>query len=93
MRSIPVSGEGSIELAKTYEAIADFLLLDSYRPSDRQIGALGTIHDWSISRRIGPGASVSPRRPSGLRSSRIAARGEMTRRAVWVRTNAQSDFA
>lgn len=52
MRSIPVSGEESIELAKSYETIADFLLLDSYRPSDRQIGALGTTHDWSISRRI-----------------------------------------
>ena len=52
MRSVPVSGEESIELAKTYDGIADFLLLDSYRPSDRQIGALGTPHDWSISRRI-----------------------------------------
>ena len=52
MRSIPVSGEESIELAKTYDGIADLLLLDSYRPSDRQIGALGTTHDWSISRRI-----------------------------------------
>jgi phosphoribosylanthranilate isomerase len=47
-----VSGEESIELAKTYDGIADILLLDSYRPSDRQIGALGTTHDWSISRRI-----------------------------------------
>jgi len=52
MRSIPVSGEESIALAKTYEEVADFLLLDSYKPSDRQIGALGTTHDWSISRRI-----------------------------------------
>jgi phosphoribosylanthranilate isomerase len=52
MRSVPVSGEESIELAKTYDGITDFLLLDSYRPSDRQIGALGTTHDWSISRRI-----------------------------------------
>ena len=52
MRSVPVSGEESIVLAKTYDSIADFLLLDSYKPSDRQIGALGTTHDWSISRRI-----------------------------------------
>jgi phosphoribosylanthranilate isomerase len=52
MRSVPVSGEESIELAKIYDGIADFLLLDSYRPLDRQIGALGTTHDWSISRRI-----------------------------------------
>ena len=52
MRSVPVSGEESIAIAKSYEGIADFLLLDSHRPSDRQIGALGVTHDWSISRRI-----------------------------------------
>jgi|SRR5215471_6728360 len=52
MRSIPVVGEASIEIAQRYEAIADFLLLDSHRESDRQIGALGITHDWAISRRI-----------------------------------------
>lgn len=52
MRSIPIVGETSIELARSYEGIADFLLLDSHRPSDRQIGALGVTHDWGISRRI-----------------------------------------
>jgi len=52
MRSIPVSGEESIAIAQSYEGIADFLLLDSYRPLDRQIGALGVTHDWTISRRI-----------------------------------------
>jgi phosphoribosylanthranilate isomerase len=52
MRSIPVVGEASIPIALSYEGIADFLLLDSHRESDRQIGALGVAHDWSISRRI-----------------------------------------
>lgn len=52
MRSVPVVGEESIAIAQSYEDIADFLLLDSHRPSDRQIGALGVTHDWSISRRI-----------------------------------------
>jgi phosphoribosylanthranilate isomerase len=52
MRSVPVYGEESIDIARTYEGIADYLLLDSHRPSDRQIGALGVPHDWSISRRI-----------------------------------------
>jgi phosphoribosylanthranilate isomerase len=52
MRSIPVVDEASIALARNYEGIADFLLLDSHRESDRQIGALGVIHDWSISREI-----------------------------------------
>ena len=52
MRSVPVSGAESVAIAESYRAIADFLLLDSHRPSDRQIGALGVTHDWSISRRI-----------------------------------------
>jgi phosphoribosylanthranilate isomerase len=52
MRSIPVVGEISIDIARSYDGIADFLLLDSHRESDRQIGALGVTHDWTISRRI-----------------------------------------
>jgi phosphoribosylanthranilate isomerase len=52
MRSVPVFGEESVRIALSYEGIADYLLLDSHRPSDRQIGALGVTHDWSISRRI-----------------------------------------
>ena len=42
----------SIAIACDYDKIVDFLLLDSHQPSDRQIGALGVTHDWTISRRI-----------------------------------------
>jgi phosphoribosylanthranilate isomerase len=49
---VPVVDEESIRIARSYEGIADFLLLDSHRESDRQIGALGVTHDWTISRRI-----------------------------------------
>ena len=52
MRSIPVVDENSIDLARSYEGIADFLLLDSYRSGDRQVGALGVIHSWELDRRI-----------------------------------------
>ena len=52
MRSIPVSGKESLNVARDYAEIADFLLLDSYHAADRQIGAVGTTHDWSISRCI-----------------------------------------
>ena len=52
MRSIPVFGEESIAIARSYDGIADFLLLDSYRSADKQIGALGVTHDWNMSRRI-----------------------------------------
>jgi len=52
MRSVPVVGEESVAIASSYMGVADFLLLDSHRPSDKQIGALGVTHDWAISRRI-----------------------------------------
>ncbi len=52
MRSVPVCGEESVQIAQTYEGMADYLLLDSHRSSDKQIGAIGVPHDWNISRRI-----------------------------------------
>jgi len=52
MRSIPVVDEGSIALARSYDGIADWLLLDTYEPGDRQIGALGVTHSWELDRRI-----------------------------------------
>lgn len=52
MRSIPIIGEESIAAAQEYDGIADYLLLDSHNPGDKQIGALGKTHDWSISQRI-----------------------------------------
>lgn len=52
MRSVPVAGQESVAIAAAYEGVADFVLLDSCRASDKQIGALGITHDWSISRQI-----------------------------------------
>ena len=52
MRSIPVVDESSIALARSYDGVADWLLLDSYESGDRQIGALGVTHSWELDRRI-----------------------------------------
>ena len=52
MRSIPVVDESSIILARSYDGLADWLLLDSYESGDRQIGALGVTHSWDLDRRI-----------------------------------------
>ena len=52
MRSIPVVGEESIAIARSYDGIADMLLLDSHQSGDRQIGALGVTHNWEIDRKI-----------------------------------------
>jgi len=72
MRSIPVSGEESIAIAKSYAGIADVLLLDSYRPADPQIGALGVTHDWAISRRIVEAARVPVILAGGLGPDNVA---------------------
>jgi len=52
MRSIPVVNESSVALARSYDGIADWLLLDSYKSGDRQIGALGVTYSWELDRRI-----------------------------------------
>jgi len=52
MRSIPIVDDESIAIARSYDGVADMLLLDSHRPSDVQIGALGVTHSWEIDRKI-----------------------------------------
>src|SRR6185312_7989639 len=52
MRTIPVRDEHDIATAKSYEGIADFLLLDTWKSGEPEIGACGLVHDWTISRRL-----------------------------------------
>jgi phosphoribosylanthranilate isomerase len=52
MRTIPVRDESNVETAKSYEGIANFLLLDTWKSGEPEIGACGLVHDWAISRRI-----------------------------------------
>lgn len=52
MRSVPVTGPESLEVARSFEGVADLLLLDSHRAGDAQVGATGATHDWALSRRI-----------------------------------------
>jgi phosphoribosylanthranilate isomerase len=73
MRAIPVVDETSIEWAKEYGDVADFLLLDSHEPGDRQIGGLGRTHDWSISRRIVDEVGVPVILAGGLDGDNVAA--------------------
>ncbi|MGY3035726.1 phosphoribosylanthranilate isomerase [Bradyrhizobium sp. USDA 4354] len=72
MRSIPVFSEESVAIAESYVGIADFLLLDSYRSTDKQIGALGVTHDWNISRRIVDGVRVPVVLAGGLGPDNVA---------------------
>ena len=85
MRSIPVMGEASIALCRSYEGIADFLLLDSHRESDRQIGALGVTHDCAISRRIVQLVCTPVILAGGLGRIMLSMRSERFDRPVWTR--------
>ena len=72
MRAIPVIYEASIEVARSYQGVADFLLLDSYDPSTRQFGALGRGHDWNISRRIVDAVGIPVILAGGLGPENVA---------------------
>jgi len=72
MRSIPIVDTGSVAIACAYEGIADFLLLDSHDPGDRQVGALGRTHDWTISRRIVESVTVPVILAGGLGPDNVA---------------------
>lgn len=50
MRTIPVIDDMSIQLAKQYDGLADYLLLDT-KIGD-QTGVTGVTHDWQISKKI-----------------------------------------
>ena len=78
-------GEASIALCRSYEGIADFLLLDSHRESDRQIGALGVTHDCAISRRIVQLVCTPVILAGGLGRIMLSMRSERFDRLAWTR--------
>ncbi len=69
MRSIAVVNGGAIKLAKEYEEIVDYLLLDTYKS---QLGATGEIHDWDISREIVDSVKTPVILAGGLGSDNVA---------------------
>jgi phosphoribosylanthranilate isomerase len=72
MRSMPVIGSESIQIAKSYDGIADLLLLDSHTPGDKQIGALGSTHNWKLDREIVESVGIPVIIAGGLGSENVA---------------------
>jgi len=52
MVAVPVINNSSIDLAKEYGKIADFLILDTFNKKMNEIGVAGIPHDWNISKQI-----------------------------------------
>jgi phosphoribosylanthranilate isomerase len=73
MRAIPIVDEASIDCARAYRGVADFLLLDSHEPGDRQIGGLGRTHDWRISQRIVDEVGIPAILAGGLDADNVVA--------------------
>lgn len=49
---VHVIDEKSINMAKSYQDLADFILLDSGDPSNDVLGGTGDTHNWDYSKRI-----------------------------------------
>lgn len=52
MQAISIAGPDALEVALSYQEVADYLILDTQAPDISGIGASGVTHDWNISRRI-----------------------------------------
>ncbi|KAF0111983.1 MAG: phosphoribosylanthranilate isomerase [Chloroflexi bacterium] len=52
MQAVPVVNQKAIEIAKEYQEVVDFLILDSVSEDIGGIGAAGFTHDWKVSREI-----------------------------------------
>ena len=72
MRSIPVRGEESVELAKQYDGVADYLLLDTQKKGDTQVGATGETHNWSVSKKIVESVNIPVILAGGLGPDNVA---------------------
>ena len=52
MQAISVAGPDAVQVALSYQEVADYLILDTQAPDIAGIGASGLTHDWNISRSI-----------------------------------------
>jgi phosphoribosylanthranilate isomerase len=52
MQAIAVTGAEAIHVARSYEPVADYLILDSVDAEVPGVGAAGVVHDWEVSAAI-----------------------------------------
>ena len=80
---IHISGEESIEEARSVAGLVDTVLLDSGKPllPVKQLGGTGRVHDWSCSRRIRESVNVPVLLAGGLHPGNVGAAIEIVRPA------------
>jgi phosphoribosylanthranilate isomerase len=52
MQAIAVTGPDAVDLARSYEPVVDYLILDSVDAEIPGVGASGVVHDWEVSAAI-----------------------------------------
>ena len=72
MQAIPVMDETALQIARDYEEVSDYFILDSYSDQIGGIGAAGFTHDWSISRAIVDQSQIPVILAGGLSPDNVA---------------------
>jgi phosphoribosylanthranilate isomerase len=73
MQAIAVTGLEAIDLARSYEPVVDFLILDSVDAEIPGVGAAGVVHDWEVSAAIVAAVDVPVVLAGGLSSDNVSA--------------------
>lgn len=71
LQVIHVEDKSAIDLAKSYEDVADALLLDSGRPGKAELGGTGRTHDWDVSRALVAAISIPVFLAGGLNPDNV----------------------
>ena len=73
MQAVSVTGPESIDEARAYAEIADWLILDTQAPDIPGVGASGAVHDWAVSAAIVRAVRVPVILAGGLSPENVAA--------------------
>ena len=72
MQAISVAGHESIDIAKSYSQVVEYLILDTQSEDVYGIGASGNTHDWSVSKKIVEAVNIPVILAGGLSTENVS---------------------
>lgn len=72
MQAIAVTGPDAVDVARSFEPVVDYLILDSVDPGIPGVGAAGVVHDWEVSAAIVDAVDVPVILAGGLGPDNVA---------------------